>query len=187
MRLINRIVVVVDVRTVRIGTEEQPRVRVVPPAVHIVQVQRVQAQIHPRAVPAVIIPRGERGRGPRTRIAPRVIRPPTPTTTPIQRDVCYRIAVPVVLDVVRVVAINVLQIAARACHLHAAGTAVGVPVAHPIKHCAADGSTRFRGRVSWRYFGCAFSKKSGDCIVMRPPFDIYNPLLMFGLNPLPSE
>ena len=137
MRLVNRIVVVVDVRTVRIGTEEQPRVRVVPPAVHIVQVQRVQAQIPPRAIPAVIIPRRERGWGPRGGIAPRVIRAPTPTTTPIQRDVCYRIPMPVVLDVVRVVAINVLQIAARACHLHAAGAPVRIPVAHEVKRVGA--------------------------------------------------
>jgi len=51
--------------------------------------------------------------------------------------------VPVVLQVVRVVAVNVLQIAARACHLHAAWTAVRIPVAHEVERVGAgDGVPR---------------------------------------------
>ena len=42
----------VAILAILVGTEEQPRVRVVPPAMHVVQVQRVQAQVAPRAARA---------------------------------------------------------------------------------------------------------------------------------------
>lgn len=59
--LVDRIVAKVDARPILIRRQEQPRVGTIPPAMRIVQVQRIEAPVPPRAVPAVIIPRGKRG------------------------------------------------------------------------------------------------------------------------------